>query len=80
MAQMLALDTGDVVLCLLEPSNPIGLSAVLASLISGSTLAIGAPGEPQVSGATALVASRAQLRSLLDSHAPDATPRFEPFW
>ncbi|MCB0218674.1 MAG: acyl--CoA ligase [Chrysiogenetes bacterium] len=74
MAQMLALDTGDVVLCLLEPSNPIGLSAVLASLISGSTLAIGAPGEPQVSGATALVASRAQLRSLLDSHAPDATP------
>lgn len=69
MAQMLALDVGACVLSLLEPSNPIGLSAILASLISGSTLIVGAPGTPHTSDATALVASRTQLRSLLDTGA-----------
>ena len=74
MAELLTLDESDAVLPLLEPSNPIGLSAVLASLISGSTLLVGGPSTPQASEATALVCAGEQLRALLESETADAMP------
>lgn len=65
MAEMLSLKAGDRVQCLLEPSEPVGLSALVASLLAGAVLQIG----DDVAGAQAIIAATHQVRRLLSCEA-----------
>lgn len=70
LAKMLSLEPGDRLLSLVEPSNPIGLSALVAGLSAGATLIVGSPTSDQARKASALVVTCEQAHELLERRPP----------